>query len=118
MTRVTYIGQLVAVRLDDGKTVEVEVRPIGVTEHDGLVIAQNRRELARGIIYARPKGPTIKLAAFFYRRRRDAGSDLWEHEAPGAFVVLVRGKGKKRPFCYIESKGARRCGPGDFVCGS
>ena len=116
---VTYVGDLVSVDVSRG-TVEVEPTPLGVCEGIGLVTAETRCELARGIIYERPRGRKVQLRSFTYFRDRDPGPDYWTHESPGAFVVLSHDwGGDGLPVPWVESTGARRCNrPGDFVCGS
>jgi hypothetical protein len=111
-----YVGRLWAVTLGGGRFVEVAPCSLGVIEGVGLVLGHNRRELARGVVFARPRGRRAQvLETLWYRRRRPSG-DLWFHHLPEATAVLDGDDRNGRPFVWIRSVGSIACGAEDFVC--
>jgi len=111
-----YVGRLWAVTLGGGKFVEVAPASLGVIEGVGLVLGSNAGELARGLVFARPRGKRAQvLETVWYRRRRESG-DLWFHHLPEATVVLDGEDRSGRPCVWIRSIGSYACGVEDFVC--
>ena len=115
MTGPVYVGRLWAVTLGGGEFVEVVPATLGVIDGVGLVLAHNQRELARGLVFARPQGRARVLETLWYRRSRPSG-DLWFHHLPEATVVLDGEDRTGRPYLWIRSAGSIACGREDFVC--
>ena len=115
MTAPVYVGRLWAITLAGGDFLEVSPATLGVIDGIGLVLAHNQRELARGIVFARPKGRAQVLETVWYKRRRPGGG-LWYHHLPAASVVLDGEDPSGRPYPWIRSTGSVACGREAFVC--
>jgi hypothetical protein len=114
-SEIVYVGRLVAVTIG-GELVAVEPVTLGITS-EGLVTANNRRELLAGVIHAEPESGDVEiLEEVQYTRRRPSG-DLWYHPTPDALCVLSVDERGGRPFCWLDSRASVSCGMGaGFIC--
>lgn len=118
MSSPVYVGELFAVRVA-GETADRDVQwvALGVMPKKGLVTAEDRKELARGVIYAKPPGGRrYKMTRLCYRRERRQGK-WWYHDTPNAYCRLVRARGSNDPpFAWLDSRDSLACGPEAFIC--
>lgn len=118
MSRPIYVGELYAVRVA-GERADRDVQwvALGVLPKGGLVTAEDKKELEKGVIYARPSaGRRYKMTRLLYQRKRQQG-EYWYHDTPGGYCRLVteRGSGKP-PFAWLDSRDSLACGPEAFIC--
>ena len=118
--RLTFVGELWAVTIEDGDGSErfVEVSPavLGVARGVGLVTSDTRKDLTAGVIHRSPSsGRAQVLRSVWYYRTRLSGR-WWFHETPRALVTFDGEGPDGLPFCFVDSRGSVPCGAGDFIC--
>lgn len=118
--KLTFVGDLWAVTVarpgGGERFVEVSPSVLGVGRGVGLVTADSRGELARGIVHREPKRePALVLVKVWYYRDRRQG-EWWYHDTPQGFCAFDGESGDGLPFVWLDSRASVACGVEDFIC--
>lgn len=112
----SYVGTLVGVVDADGREIAVQPRVLGVHPDYGLLTAETRSDLLKGLADAKPKkGETLDISSLLYdRERRGYPGRHWIHETPGGKATLDK---SNPPLAYLDAPDETRCDmAGDFLC--
>ena len=119
--RLTYVGELWGVTVEGprggSRFIEVSPAVLGVSRGLGMVTADSKADLARGIVHRDPGGserPEVMTLVWYYRKRRSGA--WWFHDTPRALARFDGLGPRGLPFVFIDSRGSVPCGSEDFIC--